>query len=348
MCRAAFADSAPRLERPLMFVQLPSDFTCSTCKDYNGPVGRYGCEECGFYLDLDCALSIMPCEEGSPAIPQGITTKSLLVDVHEHPLTPFFTKLERYICRLCEEFVTGEGCICLASDCEFFAHQGCIRSLYYKDGSRIPRVEQDHQMFAIPSTRKCKICKLKVPGEGIGCSICKLFYHRKCIEAPDKLKYPFRRKHPLTLTVVEVQEGQRTPSYRSCGFGLADELEMFLRTSADPALRKLNLRIEDLERKLLELEMENVRAISVKKTGILLGVYACEQCHMSYKLVANIWCAYPQMVESMEKTRDAAIVNVEVEFADLEGKLLVKEKDVNRVKQQLVAPEEQLKALEES
>lgn len=31
--------------------------------------------------------------------------------------------------------------------------------------------------------------------------------------------------------------------------------EMFLRTSADPALRKLDLRIGDLERKLLELEV---------------------------------------------------------------------------------------------
>lgn len=211
-------------EHPITLVQSPSDFVCSTCKNYNGPIGRYGCEDCNFYLDLDCALSIMPCEEGSPATPLGITTESLRVDVHEHLLTPFVTKLERYICQLCEEFVTGEGYICLASDCEFFAHQSCIRSLYYEDGSRIPRVAHDHQLFAIRSTRKCKTCKLKISGEGIGCSKCKLFYHRHCVEAPDNLKYPFHRKHTLTLTIVEVEDGRKTPNCRSCGFGLADEL----------------------------------------------------------------------------------------------------------------------------
>ncbi|KAI4311462.1 hypothetical protein MLD38_036356 [Melastoma candidum] len=205
-------------DHPLLLLHTPSEFDCPACKNHHGPLTKYGCEGCGFYLDLDCAMSASVAGELAP--PDVAAIQSYLANEHDHPLTRFFAARRRYLCSLCQTAIQGEGYICLEPSCKFHAHEGCIRGLYYEDGTRIPQVAHDHQLFTHhdgSGTSKCKICKLKVPGEKIGCPMCSLFYHRKCLDVPDRLDYPPHSDHPLTLSIAESNEAGETLPCRSCG-----------------------------------------------------------------------------------------------------------------------------------
>ncbi|KAI4311536.1 hypothetical protein MLD38_036423 [Melastoma candidum] len=76
---------------PLSLSHNCLSLTCDACGQTFDRCSSYGCSDCGFVLDIRCALFTLPNSDGSS--PHGLDgdERQITIPDHNHPLTPFIT-----------------------------------------------------------------------------------------------------------------------------------------------------------------------------------------------------------------------------------------------------------------
>ncbi|CAL5430895.1 unnamed protein product [Camellia sinensis] len=148
--------------RPIELFVNPSSVQRSLCfKSY-----VYGCEICGFDLELDNALRVHSIEHKS----------------HEHPLSPLLS-LALFTCDACGTKHQGISYMC--NTCSFWIHQDCASlPTTFKHGGHGHRLTLAYSPSDInlKGPRDCRICKEQLEDYYwfYHCEGCQYFAHLKC------------------------------------------------------------------------------------------------------------------------------------------------------------------------
>ncbi|KAI4311537.1 hypothetical protein MLD38_036424 [Melastoma candidum] len=88
---------------PLSLSHNCLSLTCDACGRTLDRCSSYGCSDCGFVLDIRCALFTLPNSDGSS--PHGLDgdERQIMIPEHNHPLTPFIAN---------KNFYWPHGCYC--------------------------------------------------------------------------------------------------------------------------------------------------------------------------------------------------------------------------------------------
>ncbi|KAI4364732.1 hypothetical protein MLD38_020787 [Melastoma candidum] len=324
------------------------DMECVSCCSRLRDCLVYVNEENQLYLHTDCALRTQEyCEKGERL--------EIKANLHEHhQMLLCHRTADHDTCNVCKDNVRGLGYRCAEPDCSWLLHKSCAELKLILEGHHH---HPKHQLTIFQHDSnlqyRCSGCRERITGfYRYSCAQCPFHLDIQCTHRTPTIKH-YLHQHNLadfgtfaTLSCIICGTNGGSTIFRcvQCNFSIHLKCMELPRKVKNEGKHLHEMTLWESH---VEEDGECVCFFCEKERDRDLGVYVCELCNMSYKLVADIWCAYPQLKESMEKARAAAIANVDVEIKDLEGKRLVKEKDVNRVKQQLMAQEEQLKALEE-
>ncbi|XP_031397469.1 uncharacterized protein LOC116208263 [Punica granatum] len=124
----------------------------------------YDCNECGFILDVNCAVSIM---HPPPRNDQSRSTDDRRDQIHHfshpHQLTFLHAKAKLLAtCDVCEEGISGDFYCC--PDCLFLLHPLCAKLRQ----EIVHPLHPDHPLICRPSHLKCSLCSNDIKHDGFG------------------------------------------------------------------------------------------------------------------------------------------------------------------------------------
>ncbi|OWM82023.1 hypothetical protein CDL15_Pgr001597 [Punica granatum] len=176
-------------QHPLtLLVNSKPSFRCEICGSRR--LFAYNCNECGFILGVNCAVSIM---HPPPRNDQSCSTDDRRDHIHHfsdpHQLTYFHAKLEfPATCRFCREGISGDFYCC--PDCLFLLHPSCSKLTQ----EIVHPLHPDHPLIFQEDRLKCSLCSSYLYDFVFKCEECPFGLHVRCA-----LQSLSSRKEELTL-----------------------------------------------------------------------------------------------------------------------------------------------------
>ena len=204
----------------LLFEKMPYNrFRCPVCKEFcSDPDPIYCCIPCGFFLHGSCFEMKLPQE--------------IQHFYHPHPLTLCTTQSEDsepdITCKACYKLLNVQDWYYSCKQCDDFVMDiDCTQSPKTIDIDIKSQSQIHHFLHGHPLSRRknklqgdenvvedCCVCGKGCIGNTYFCKrgsspFCKKsFFHKSCLELPQKICHPFHPYHPLTLTLTLLkQEG---------------------------------------------------------------------------------------------------------------------------------------------
>ncbi|PKI44781.1 hypothetical protein CRG98_034729 [Punica granatum] len=335
-------------QHPLtLLVDSDPTFRCKVCKRYC--FSSYNCNECGFILDMECAVSIVHPPQDDESRSTDNRRDQIHHFSHPHQLTSLHAKAElRAICEFCPQKISSDFYCC--PGCPFLLHQSCAELTQ----EIVHPLHQDHPLIWQEGRPDCSLCSSKhttwfgfeckecLFGLHVGCAVQSLsatkdeftLYSKLFHEHPMKLQY-FKGyisncivcEWPLRGLGYACQEGcRRIDFYRCvpCNYNLH-----FICLPLPPSVKHefhfhplvLRDRVVDEHYDYEEQYCDLCETLRNPE----LGVYYCEECNYA----ADIDCVIPkvnlekrrQVEELMLKKLDKDISKEEAEILSLEEKL---------------------------
>ncbi|OWM66987.1 hypothetical protein CDL15_Pgr000439 [Punica granatum] len=200
-------------QHPLtLLADLKCKIECDVCQ-YKPPFA-YNCNECDFFLDVKCAVSIVhpPPRDHDQSRSTDDRRDQIHHFSHPHQLTSFHTKPEFPArCDVCKEGISGDFYCC--PYCLFLLHPSCAELTE----EIVHPLHPDHPLIWQEGRLKCSFCPDYVDDFGFKCGECSFCLHLECalqtLSATKEeltLKSELLHKHPMRLQSLTGRPGYRS------------------------------------------------------------------------------------------------------------------------------------------
>ncbi|XP_031395970.1 uncharacterized protein LOC116207225 [Punica granatum] len=188
-------------QHPLtLLVDSDPTFRCKVCKRYC--FSSYNCNECGFILDMECAVSIVHPPQDDESRSTDNRRDQIHHFSHPHQLTSLHAKAElRAICEFCPQKISSDFYCC--PGCPFLLHQSCAELTQ----EIVHPLHQDHPLIWQEGRPDCSLCSSKhTTWFGFECKECLFGLHVGCaVQSLSATKDEFTlysklfHEHPMKL-----------------------------------------------------------------------------------------------------------------------------------------------------
>ncbi|XP_030945835.1 uncharacterized protein LOC115970322 [Quercus lobata] len=300
-------------------LQKAKDFRCGACfETYFLLKDVYGCSECNFNLDLECAkISLATNEiEEEAAIEEGED----LYFIHGHTLKLYKNiPDDRLECGICGSYCSDHACCCFR--CSLFLHPSCSLQKYLRVLDSLlhpqhPLTLLDKYARPINSSieeRKCNACRKHIHGLAYACHLCRFYLHVECSVIKPSIKFQGHRHFIHFREDIKKNQLQCSACNRNvceshaftcldCDFNLhlgCGPLPYIIQNEChmDPLVLTISPVIEEDETD------EFYCHVCEEERDSQLPVYYCADCHF----IAEINCVYSQVASSLKGELDGHV-----------------------------------------